>query len=256
MKLFEDRSRAESFGSVAELYDRARPTYPYALIDDLLADGGRRVLDVGCGTGIAGALFAARGCRVTGVEVDARMAEIAQRKGLEVELSTFEGWDDRGRRFDLVVSAQAWHWIEPRAGAARAADVLVAGGRFGAFWNFGDPPAELRERLAPIYDRLAPELDNYSVLLDREQGATRLEQTATGIAASGRFGAVDVRRFPWARAYGAYEWTDHLKTHSDHQSLAPAQLEPLLEAVRRAVAAIGGSFEMDYEAVLVTAARA
>ena len=57
----EDRERAESFGAVAELYDRARPSYPEALIDALLAGGAERVLDVGCGTGIAGALLAARG---------------------------------------------------------------------------------------------------------------------------------------------------------------------------------------------------
>ena len=180
--LFEDRSRAESFGSVADLYDRARPSYPPALIDALLADGGRTVLDVGCGTGIAAALFAARGCAVTGVEVDARMAEIARRKGLEVEVSTFERWDDRGRRFDVVASGQAWHWIEPRVGAARAADLLRPGGRIGAFWNFGDPPPELRERLAPIYDRLAPELVNYSVVLDTAQRAERVDLTVTGIA--------------------------------------------------------------------------
>ena len=169
MPLFENRSRAESFGSVADLYDRARPTYPPALIEALLADGGRTVLDVGCGTGIASALFAARGCVVTGVEVDERMAEIARGKGLEVEVSSFERWDDRGRRFDVIASGQAWHWIDPRAGAVRATNVLRPCGRIGAFWNFGDPPAEVRERLAPIYHRLAPELVNYSVVLNAKQ---------------------------------------------------------------------------------------
>jgi predicted TPR repeat methyltransferase len=99
--LFEDRSRAESFGNAAQLYDRARPTYPPELVDRLLSDGTRRVLDIGCGTGIAGALFAARGCQVTGVEIDARMAAVARTKGLEVEVASFEQWDDRGRRFEL-----------------------------------------------------------------------------------------------------------------------------------------------------------
>ena len=160
--LFEDRSRAESFGNVAQLYDRARPTYPPELVEWLLSDGARRVLDVGCGTGIAGALFAARGCEVTGVEVDARMAAVAQTKGLDVEVSSFEQWDDRGRRFELAISAQAWHWIEPRAGAAKAAAVLSDRGRIGCFWNLGDPPAEVRERLAPVYDRLGPKLANLS----------------------------------------------------------------------------------------------
>jgi len=253
LPLFEDRSRAESFGAVAELYDRARPEYPPALIDALLADGGRTVLDVGCGTGIAAALFAGRGCNVIGVEVDARMAEIARQKGLEVEVGAFERWDDRGRRFDLVSSGQAWHWIEPAAGVARAADVLNAQGRFGAFWNFGHPPAHVREQLAPVYDRLAPGLENYSVALDGRLGDERTDLTIAAIEASGRFGPPGVFRFPWTRTYDSAQWTDHLKTHSDHQSLPPEQLAELLEAVKRALHPVGGSFEMDYEAVLVTA---
>jgi len=255
LPLFENRSRAESFGSVADLYDRARPSYPPALIEALLADGGRTVLDVGCGTGIAAALFATRGCAVTGVEVDARMAEIARRKGLEVEVSTFEGWDDRGRRFDLVASGQAWHWIDPTAGAIRAADVLRERGRLGAFWNFGDPPPEVRERLAPIYERLAPELVNYSVVLDTAQRAERIDITVAGIARSARFGPIEVRQFPWVRAYSARGWTDFLDTHSDHQALEPARRKQLLDEVADAVNAIGGTFEMPYEAALVTAAR-
>ena len=251
--LFEDRSRAESFGAVAELYDRARPEYPPALIDALLADGGRTVLDVGCGTGIAAALFAARGCRVTGVEVDARMAEIARRKGLDVEVGAFEGWDDRGRRFDVVSSGQAWHWIEPAAGAARAADVLNEGGQFGAFWNFGDPPPHVRERLAPIYDRLAPELVNYSIVLDSRQRDQRIELTLAGMSGSERFGPVEVRRFAWVRTYSAREWADFMATHSDHQALEPARLKALVDAVTAAIEGIGDNFEMSYEAVLVTA---
>jgi SAM-dependent methyltransferase len=253
--LHEDRSRAESFGSVAEQYDRARPRYPPALLDALLVGGVRSVLDVGCGTGIAAAQLAARGCEVTGVEVDPRMAEVARGRGIEVEVSTFEEWDDRGRRFDLVTSAQAWHWMDPVAGAAKAADVLRAGGRLAAFWNLGDLPPELRSVLAAVYDRLAPELTNYSVVLDSGLAKERVAGTAAGLEASGRFGPVEVRRFGWTRTYGSRGWTEHLETHSDHQALAPERRERLLEAVGQAIDAIGGSFELPYEAMLVTATR-
>ena len=85
-----DRALAESFGAEAEQYDRTRPGYPPALIDDLLSGGARDVLDIGCGTGIAGRLFLARGCQVLGVEPDARMAGVAGTQGLTVEVARFE----------------------------------------------------------------------------------------------------------------------------------------------------------------------
>ena len=77
--LHDDRRRAGSFGDDADQYDRARPTYPAPLVDDLLDDGTHDVLDVpdvGCGTGKVGRLFAARGCAVLGVEPDERMAAV------------------------------------------------------------------------------------------------------------------------------------------------------------------------------------
>lgn len=249
--LFEDRSRAESFGNVARLYDRARPTYPPGLVDRLLSDGQRRVLDIGCGTGIAGGLFAARGCEVIGVEVDARMAAVARAKGLEVEVSGFEQWDDRGRRFELAISAQAWHWIEPRAGATKAAEVLTDRGRIACFWNMGDPPARVREQLDPVYERLGPKLANFSVVLGHT--GRRGEDTAAALDESGLFDAAEIHRFEWSRTYTTAEWLQLISTHSDHQALGEARLEALRDAAGAALDAIGGSFEYPYETVLVTA---
>ncbi len=251
--LFEDRSRAESFGAVAAQYDRARPSYPPALVDALLADGAGSVLDVGCGTGIAATLLVARGCAVLGVDVDARMAELARAKGLEVEVAQFEQWSPCGRRFDLVTSAQAWHWIDPRAGAARAADALREGGRLGVFWNFGDPPPHVRERLSPIYTRLGPGVENYSVLFGNRDA--RVQDTLAGIGDCGSYGPPETTRFEWSQRYDTAEWLEQLTTHSDHQALPAAQRQRLLEAVGEAIDAVGGSFEMPYKTVLVSARR-
>ena len=176
--LFQERHRAESFGAVAELYDRVRPSYPSALVDALLLERPRRVLDIGCGTGIAGALLDARGCEVLGVEIDERMARLARARGLQVEIAPFEQWDAEGRLFELAISAQAWHWIDPVAGAEKAATVLAEAGRICLFWNFGDPPARVTELFDPIYARHAPGVESYSVLLGNYDA--RAESTVAG----------------------------------------------------------------------------
>lgn len=248
--MFWQRGRAESFGEVAELYERARPSYPPALVDELLRGDPRRVLDVGCGTGKAGSLFLERGCEVLGVEVDPRMAQIARESGLEVEVSRFEMWEPAERRFDLVICAQAWHWIDPRLGAAKAAAALVEQGRIGVFWNIGDPPADVRALLAPIYARLEPALENYSVVLGNAGG--RVGQTLSDMDASGVFGRAEVSTFSWCQAYRTAEWLDFISTHSDHQALEPERRKRLLAAVGEAIDRLGGSLEVPYEASLVS----
>src|SRR5580698_1133002 len=119
------RQMAESFGVDAERYDRTRPRYPDALVERIVAASpGPDILDVGCGTGIEARQFQAVGGKVLGVEPDARMADFARRSGVGVEVATFEGWDAAGREFDAVVAGTAWHWVDPVAGAAKAARVL------------------------------------------------------------------------------------------------------------------------------------
>src|ERR1700760_2847602 len=119
------RQVAESFGVNAERYDRARPRYPDALIQRVIAASpGVEFLDVGCGTGIGARQYRAAGCPVLGVEPDPRMAEFARRTGVEIEIGKFEDWDPSGRSFDAVVAGQAWPWVDPKVGARQAAQGL------------------------------------------------------------------------------------------------------------------------------------
>src|SRR5438874_2139549 len=121
------------FNEVPELYDRVRPTYPDELFADLVAITGMNersaVLEVGCGTGQATRSLAALGCSVTAVEPGAGMAAVVRQRlgtspNVRVETSSFEEWDDRGRQFDVLVAASAWHWVDPAIGWGRAHNVL------------------------------------------------------------------------------------------------------------------------------------
>lgn len=78
----EARPLRETFDEVAECYDRARPRYPDRLIDEVVAltgvHAGDRVLEVGCGTGLATRQLSERGLRVTCVELGASLADAAR----------------------------------------------------------------------------------------------------------------------------------------------------------------------------------
>jgi SAM-dependent methyltransferase len=253
LMLHQDRDRAGSFGEDAEQYDRARPGYPASLIDDLLAGNPHMVLDVGCGTGIASRLLVDRGCQLIGVEPDPRMVTVGRAHGLVVEEATFEQWEPGSRRFDLLVSAQAWHWVDPPVGSAKAAAVLRPNARIGLFWNVGHPLRELKKRLDEVYARLAPGLGRSSALL--RNADDRFEATADALRSTRAFSDVAVKVFTQDREYTTKQWLDQLPTHSDHRSLPPDQRHLLLEAVGDVIDEEGGRFVMKYESVLVSGMR-
>jgi SAM-dependent methyltransferase len=157
-ELYFDRARAESFGSVAEEYDRYRAGYPDALIDDLVGLQPTRVLDVGCGTGKVAVALARHGLSVLGVELDERMAGVARGHGLEVQVAAFETWGDAGRAFDLITCGDAWHWIDPARGVNKAAEVLEVGGTAARFWTTYILDEPFIAAFDPIYRRYAPQV--------------------------------------------------------------------------------------------------
>jgi SAM-dependent methyltransferase len=254
------RQVAESFGVDAERYDRTRPRYPDAMVDRIIATSpGRDVLDVGCGTGTEARQFLAAGCAVLGVEPDARMAEFARRGGVEVEVSTFEAWDPAGRNFDAVIAGTAWHWVDPVAGAAKAARVLRPGGRLAPFHHVFQPPPEVAEAQASVYRRLVPD-SPFNLSGPATRSAMDLYQPlfakiADGIRDARAFTEPEQWQFGWERTYSRDEWLDQIPTHGILTQLAPDKLAQVLDGVGAAIDAIGGSFTMRYTTVAVTAAR-
>lgn len=249
---------AESFGVDAQRYDRARPGYPEALVARIVAGSpGPEVLDIGCGTGIAARQFRAAGCTVLGVEPDARMADVARARGLPVEVAAFEDWQPGGRTFDAVVAAQSWHWVDPVAGAAKAAGVLRPGGRLAIFGHAYEPPAEVAEPFAEALRRAAPDSPFNAGPARRPLGLYHQAYAgfADGIRGTGQFDEPEQWRFDWRRSYTRGQWLDLLPTTGGLTRLRPDRLAEVLDAVGRAVDSLGGHFTMEYTTLAATAVR-
>ncbi|MCO1660080.1 class I SAM-dependent methyltransferase [Pseudonocardia humida] len=256
------RQVAESFGVDAERYDRARPRYPEALIERILTRSpGPDVLDVGCGTGIEARQFRAAGATVLGVDPDGRMAEFARRTGVAVEVATFEDWEPAGRSFDAVVAGQAWHWVDPVAGAAKAARVLRPDGRLAVFGHAFDAPPTVTAAFVEAFARVAPD-SPFTVPSAGGAGRSALEvyqagflAAADGMRRAGGFDEPEQWRFDWEQSYTRDQWLDHLPTTGALTRLPAGALARVLDAVGAAVDRIGGGFTMPYTTLAATAVR-
>jgi SAM-dependent methyltransferase len=249
------------FGEVPDLYDRARPGYPEALVGDVLAFAGvasPRTLEIGAGTGKATVAFAARGLEILALEPAPAMAAIAARNcaafpGVTVEVGTFEEWQRRGSSFDLVIAAQSWQWLQPGVRGRKAHEALRAGGALALFWNIPLwEDAGLRAELDAVYERHAPELMSYGAfpgLRASKEMASMCEELDT----SGLFEPLIQSSYRWTVAYSVEGWLDLLNTHSDHRLLPEARRLVLLDGVAEVLNRRGGAFEMAYETQLYLA---
>lgn len=123
------------FDAVAGQYDATRQGYPDAIIETLLTTAGlgpgSTVLEIGCGTGQLTGQLAGRGLKITAIDIGQTMIRTARKNVTDPDatfaVSSFEAYEPAGR-FDLVVSATAFHWIDPEVGWAKSARLLQPAG--------------------------------------------------------------------------------------------------------------------------------
>jgi SAM-dependent methyltransferase len=244
LNLFTNRQRANSFGGAAHNYDTHRPRYPDQLIDDVLPPGARRVLEAGAGTGIASMQFIKRGADLLAVEPDNRMAAVARAKGIPVEIATFEQWKPAGRRFDRVVFAASFHWVDPALALPKIRGILNDGGKLALIWNRLRPTNPTRAEFESIY-RDYMDIDHRSGDGNPDEIVDRL--TAAGFT-------VTQRRYPHDLHYSAQQWIDIAFTFSNQLILAADKATELRARLAERIGSDGVSVGGDAVAILGTPA--
>ena len=127
----------ESFDTVADIYDLYRRSPPAEVVDTVIElaslEPGSAVLEIGCGTGQLSVPLAKHGVDLTAIELGPKLGALA-RQNLEefpnarVEISPFEDWPLPGRRFDAVVCANAFHWLDSEIRLSKSIEALRLGG--------------------------------------------------------------------------------------------------------------------------------
>ncbi len=262
----DDRSRRDSYDRIAEIYDRARPGYPAALFDDIITyanlDEHSRSLEIGCGSGQATLSLAQRGYAMDCIELGARLAGIARdklRAFLRVRVITgdFETTSLPHANYRLILSATAFHWLDPETSFQKVHDLLATDGALALFWHRPVLTDLTRHTLAPLqelYGREAPELTvGFQTPPPPEAVATEYDKS---LAASGLFVDITVKKHYVATEYTAKGYRELLETFSDHQALAAGKRRRLLAGIEALIQSeFGGVIVRETVALLYLARR-
>ena len=198
------------FDQMAEYYDRFRPNYPEGIIQALISSAGlsqgSKILEAGAGSGKATGQLAGRGYDITCVEPGPALCRVGQARFSGEPISfvaeRFEDYKLTPEIFDLVFSAQAWHWVPQPEGVQLSARALKSGGYLGILYNYtllpeGEGGREL-ERICARYG-----MGQLSSIGSCEK---RILDLTEQIAGSGLFAAPHVFREWWCKAYNAEEY--------------------------------------------------
>jgi SAM-dependent methyltransferase len=156
----------------------------------------------------------------------------------------FETWAGDANPFDLICAAQAWHWVEPVAGYAKASSLLAPGGLLAIFGNVDLPPPEpLQGELKQAFREAFSESRGGAA-----SAAYRPEGwIAQQFEASGLFGPLQHHVYHHAMEYDPERYAALVSTLSDVQMLAPDRRAHLIENLQAAVARNGGRFTQQME---------
>lgn len=232
-----------------------------ALVDEIAIGGDGFVLEVGAGTGKATILLAERGLDVVALEPDPRMAQVARGicgefPGVTVETSDFEHWPGPGPA-RAIVSAQAWHWVDPATRLDLAAAVLGEGGLLAALWTLPEWAAiALRDELREVYARRVPDLAPEFPMHPASRPTTIAGAWQEEIEASGGFRDPKTIEHLWQERYSSRAYTEMVSTHQDHVLLDDDTRSALMNDIARTIDESGGSIAVTYCTRLCLARRA
>lgn len=234
--------RKHAFDKVASEYDKIRPKYPKEVFQYIIEyssiKNNDNILEIGCGTGQATDGFVNLDYKnITCIELGKELAKIASENFKEHETiniynSAFEEWEDRGEKYNLAISATAFHWVKQDIGYKKVANLLKDNGTIGFFWTHHVPSHDdIFSEIGQCYQKYAPHLD----YINSNQVEEIIEERIRSIKETGLFKDLIVKRYEWFDKYSSDDFISLFNTNSAHQALEPNIKEKLFNGIREII---------------------
>jgi SAM-dependent methyltransferase len=245
------------FDGVADSYEAYRPGFPTEVFTDIgetIGLGpGSNVVEVGSGTGLATARLVELGADVLAIEPGAALAaatagRFAHTDRVRVVNTTFEDWSPPAERFDAVISANAWHWLDPSSRWTTAHTLLRQHGWLVLVNHIvvrepGQP--EVYEQTADLHHKHVSDHPGWGLPTTPDEFITVAEAAASNIvelervigrapdtsSSDGLFAPPMLRLYRQMQHFNAHGFVGYLGTTSLYGSLPDHVREPLLRDI-------------------------
>lgn len=247
-----------TFSKVINDYDSARPGYPQELYDTVIRFAGigaeASVLEVGAGTGQATDLFLQGDFLFDLLEVSEEQVAFLKQKYegnpcVTVKKDYFEQYDTE-KKYDLIYSATAFHWVDSSVGYPKAWEMLEQGGTLAVFWHM----SSVTYYTGGIFDGLNRLKQKYlrgeSLGFDADGIQMVKEKRIAQIQSGGCFGAPEIFEYRWIDNYDADRYVTLLNTYSGTQTLSTEKRQRYLEEVKAHIEKSGGKVELPQHVML------
>jgi SAM-dependent methyltransferase len=251
-----------TFDEDPDAFDRTRPVAPPIVFDDVARlarlTRGSAVLEIGPGTGQATRPLAARGFRVTALELGPALAERARHNlaafaGVDVVTTSFEAWDPGGAQFDSVFACNSFHWIDPDVRFVKTAALLAPAGHLVVLSTPWVVPDDADRFWWDVQD------DYMAIGAERVDPATkhpdRIGDLGRAVSDSGLFEDPTIRRHRFDVTFTADDYAANLSTQSGTKQFTPDARAQLIARVKRRIEGRGGTVTAHLLAVLTVAQR-
>lgn len=252
------------FQDIIRDYEAARPGYPDELFRDIISFAGLKpdaaILEIGAGPGQATEYFVQSSYAVTALEISERQVaflneKFANQGHFRSLCSTFEEYPCEDATYDLIVSATAFHWIDPEIGYPKAFRLLKENGAIAVFWHLAsivEPKTELQQEIRSIYRRHAPQLDDYLT----DAAAESLHQRRISeIQTKGFFHAPVTKVYHWDDAYSTARYLRLMNSYSDFHSIDSSARNAIMRDVSARIDQAGGTIVIPQKVQLYLARR-